>query len=127
VAEGDGEDLRLRLIVVEETVKYAGSNGVRFHHQVVRAMPGGAGGVAVKDKAFKHTARVDLGEVRNGLAKYLDEYVAENPNRPFARPDRPMALKDLRVVALVQNDRTGEIFQALQMDVQAAPAGGGGQ
>ena len=84
-------------------------------------------GVAVKDKAFKHTASVDLAEVRKGLTKYLDEYVAENPNRPFARPDRPLDMKDVRVIALVQNDKTGEIVQALQLDVQGQTSGGGGQ
>ena len=122
-----GDEMKLRLLVVEETVKYAGSNGIRFHHQVVRAMPGGADGVAVKDKSFKHTASVDLGEVRKGLTKYLDEYVAENPARPFARPDRPMAMKDVHVIALVQNDTTGEIVQAIQIDARGASAGGGGQ
>jgi hypothetical protein len=122
-----GDDLKLRLLVVEETVKYAGSNGIRFHHQVVRAMPGGADGVAVKDRSFKHVASVDLGEVRKSLTKYLDEYVAENPTRPFARPDRPLAMKDVHVIALVQNDKTGEIVQALQIDVGGATAGGGGQ
>jgi hypothetical protein len=124
---GDGEDMKLRLLVVEETVKYAGSNGVRFHHQVVRAMPGGAAGVAVKDKAFKHSASVDLGDVRKSLTKYLDDFVAENPNRPFARPDRPMDMKAVRVIAMVQNDKTGEILQAVQIEVEGKGAAGGGQ
>src|SRR4029453_3358402 len=119
----NGEDLNLRLLVVEETVKYPGSNGIRFHHQVVRAMPGGADGVAVKDKTFKHAANVDLAAVRKDLMKYLDDYTAENANRPFARPDRPLGMKDVRVVALVQNDKTGEIVQALQVEVQEAVAG----
>jgi hypothetical protein len=124
---GDGDDMKLRLLVVEETVKYAGSNGIRFHHQVVRAMPGGAGGVAVKDKSFKHSASVDLGDVRKSLTKYLDDYTADNPNRPFARPDRPMDMKDVRVIAMVQNDKTGEILQAVQIEVEGKPAAGGGQ
>jgi hypothetical protein len=127
VTDADSTDLKLRLLVVEETVKYAGSNGIRFHHQVVRAMPGGADGIEVKDKSFKHTASIDLAEVRAGLTKYLDEYVAENPNRPFARPDRPLDMKEVRVVALVQNDKTGEIVQAMQLDIRGATAGGGGQ
>jgi len=127
VANGDGEDMKLRLLVVEETVKYPGSNGIRFHHQVVRAMPGGPDGVAVKDKAFKHAASVDLATVRKELMRYLDEYVAENPGRPFARSDRPLDMKDIRVVAMLQNDKTGEVVQALQLDVHAATSSGGGQ
>ena len=121
VANGDGEDMKLRLLVVEETVKYAGSNGIRFHHQVVRAMPGGADGVALKDKAFKHTATVDLADVRKELTKYLDDFVAANPNRPFARPDRPMDMKAVRVIAMVQNDKTGEIVQTMQIEVEGNP------
>ena len=114
-------DMKLRLLVVEEAVQYAGSNGIRFHHHVVRAMPGGAEGIAVKDKVFKHTAKADLAEIRKGLTKYLDDYVAENPNRPFARPDRPMDMKDIRVIALVQNDKTGEIVQAMQIELEGKP------
>jgi len=119
VANGDGNDMKLRLLVVEEVVKYAGSNGIRFHHQVVRGMPGGADGIAIRDKVFKHSAAVDLMDVRAGLTKYLEEYLAENPNRPFARPDRPTEMKVLRVIAFVQNDKTGEIVQALQLEVEA--------
>lgn len=115
-----GDDLRLRLLLVEESVKYVGTNGIRFHHQVVRAMPGGAAGVAIKDKLFKHTAAVDITELRKSLTKYLDEFAA---NRPFPRPGRPLDMKDLRVVALVQNDKTGEILQTLQIDVEGGPAG----
>ena len=36
-----GADIKVRLLLVEEKVKYAGSNGMRFHHKVVRAMPAG--------------------------------------------------------------------------------------
>ena len=123
VTGGDGDDMKLRLLVVEEDVKYVGGNGLRFHHQVVRAMPGGADGVAVKDKTFKHTASVDLVEVRKDLTKYLDEFAA---NRPFPKPERPMEMKALRVIALVQNDKTKEIVQAIQLDVEAKPATGTG-
>ncbi len=33
--------------------------------------------------------------------------------------NRPMALKNLKVVAFVQNDETNEVFQAVQVDVDA--------
>ena len=106
---------KLRLVVVEETIKYVGSNRLRFHHQVVRAMPGGAAGVEVAGGSFRHAAAVDLGEVRKGLTKYLDEYAANE--RPFPKPDRPMAMDKLGVVALVQDDATGEILQAARIEV----------
>jgi hypothetical protein len=125
VAGAEGDEMKLRLLVVEETIKYVGGNTLRFHHQVVRAMPGGADGVAIKDKTFKHSASVDLVNVRKELTIYLDEFAKE---RPFPKPQRPMDMKSLRVIALVQNDKTKEIVQALQIDLEGtSTAGGGGE
>jgi len=39
-----GDDARLRLVLVEESIRYVGGNKLRFHHQVVRALPGGVKG-----------------------------------------------------------------------------------
>ena len=125
VAGGEGDDMKLRLLVVEENVKYVGGNNLRFHHQVVRAMPGGADGVAIKDKTMKHTASADLGDVRKSLTKYLDDYAANG--RPFPKPNRPMDMKALRVIALVQNDKTKEIVQAVQIEVEGQTTTGGGE
>jgi hypothetical protein len=113
-AKGSGDKVRLRLVLVEESVKYAGSNGMRFHHRVVRSMPGGRDGVEVTDKPLQKTVEVDLAKVRQGLSGYLDVFAAE---RPFANPERPMDLAHLKVVALVQNDATGEILNAAEFDV----------
>ena len=95
---------------------------MRFHHHVVRAMPGGAEGVAIKDKAFKHAASTDLADVRKELTGYLDEF---GKTRPFPKSDRPMDMKELKVIALVQNDKTKEIVQAVQIEVEGKTAGGG--
>jgi hypothetical protein len=124
VAGADGEDLKLRLLVVEEAIKYVGGNNLRFHHQVVRAMPGGVDGVAIKDKTFKNSVTVDLVNVRKELTAYLDDYAKE---RPFPKPQRPMDLKSLRVIALVQNDKTKEIVQALQIELEGSATAGGGE
>ncbi len=117
---GSGNDMKLRVLVVEENVKYVGSNQLRFHHQVVRAMPLGADGVAIKDKAFKQTASVDLAGVRKNLTQYLDDFAT---NRPFPKPDRPMDMKALKVIVIVQNDDTKEIVQAAQLEVENKAAG----
>src|SRR5205823_428600 len=42
-----GARKKLRLLLVEENVRYVGGNKLRFHHQVVRAMPGGVDGFAL--------------------------------------------------------------------------------
>jgi len=110
-----GNDVRLRLLLVEETVRYVGGNRVRFHHNVVRSMVGGAGGFALKDKDSKHTAAVDLDVLRKSLNGYLDDY--NNNWRPFPNPDRPLDFANLRLIALVQDDATREILQAAQVEI----------
>lgn len=103
-------------MVVEDTIKYVGGNKLRFHHHVVRAMPGGANGVAVKAGSMKHSATADVAAIRKDLVKYLDEYAVKE--RPFPYPTiRPLDMKDLKVIAIVQNDKTREILQAVQIEV----------
>ena len=123
VAGADAKDeLKLRFVLVEENIKYVGGNRLRFHHQVVRALPGGAEGVVVKDAAFKHTATLDVSAQRKELVKYLDEYAEKT--RPFPNANRPLDMSHLRVIALVQNDKTGEVVQAAQMEVGQKAADG---
>jgi hypothetical protein len=106
----------LRLVLVEENIKYVGGNGLRFHHHVVRSMLGTEKGVALSDlKDGKFESKASLKELRTDLTKYLDGY-AEN-TRPFPYDARPLDLKGLKVVALIQDDKTGEILQATQFDV----------
>ncbi len=116
-----GENIRLRLALVEEHVRYAGRNNLRYHHQVVRALPGGSDGKALTGKTGEHTAKVDLVSLRKSLGKYLDDFAKEN-DAEFS--DRPMAFKNLKVVAFVQNDDNKEVFQAVQVAV-ASDAGAG--
>ena len=58
---------------------------------------------------------VNLAELRTSLAAYLDKYAA---GQPFPYEDRPMDFGHLKVVALVQNDSTGEILNAAQFPVE---------
>jgi hypothetical protein len=109
------EKIKLRLLLVEEAIRYTGSNGIRFHHHVLRDMPGGIDGVSLKEANGSATAEVDLNGLRSKLKDYLTEY--ETNKSPFPNPDRPLALKNLRVIAMVQNDANGEILQAIQLGV----------
>jgi hypothetical protein len=109
------DNLKLRILLVEETIKYVGGNGLRFHHQVVRDFPGGVEGTVVKDKSVSKSVEVDLAALRKKLTGYLDDYSKENGN---IFSDRPLALKHLRVIALVQSDSSKEILQAIQLEVQ---------
>jgi hypothetical protein len=110
------EQLRLRLALVEDEIHYAGANGLRFHHQVVRAMPGGPKGFPLAKKSDRQDIRVDLDDLRTGLGKYLDDYAKKND---VSFPQRPMDFKNLKVVAFVQSDETNEVLQAAQADVRS--------
>lgn len=109
------ENLKLRIVLVEETIKYVGGNGIRMHHHVVRAMPGGADGLAIKEKSGSKTAEVDLGALRKTLSSYLADY--EKNVREFSNPEKPLAFKNLRVIAMLQDDSNKEILQAVQLEV----------
>jgi thiol-disulfide isomerase/thioredoxin len=111
-----GDRIKLRMVLVEDVVSYKGGNGIPQHHSVVRALPGGVAGLALKEKAGKQTATVDTEDLKKELKKYLDDYAEKED--AFPNKERPMELKKLRVVAFVQNDATREIYQAVQVDVK---------
>jgi hypothetical protein len=111
-----GDDIRLRFVLVEEQVDYTGGNKLPSHHHVVRALPGGPDGIALKEKTAKKTVTVNLGDLRKDLTDYLDKYAAR---RPFPNKERPLDLKKLFIVAFVQNDENGEVLQATQVEVKS--------
>lgn len=112
-----GEKIRLRLLLVEELVRYTGGNQVRFHHHVVRDMPGGAKGLALTQKTGNQEIGIDLALLRARTSKYLDKSAKETP---FPNDLRPLDLKNLYLVALVQNDGNKEILQSIQVKVSSA-------
>jgi hypothetical protein len=113
--EQTGDDVRLRLALVEETVDYKAPNGLGAHHHVVRSFPGGADGTPLKQKTAKKSVTVDLAELRKGLSAYLDKYAEKDA---FPTKERPLELKKFKVVAFVQNDENVEVLQAVQADVK---------
>jgi hypothetical protein len=116
-----GAARKLRILLAEETVRYAGSNKIRFHHNVVRAFPGGVEGNSLADAASKHRTSIHISELRGGLNKYLTEYEANE--RAFQNPARPLEMANLRVIAFVQDDATQEILQAVQVEVEMNRSG----
>ena len=114
--EKPDEKLALRFAVVEERVRYAGGNGIRYHANVVRAMPGGAKGYPVKGKSGEQAVTVNVDDVRAALTKYLDDYAKESE---FPRSDRPLGLRNLKLVAFLQNDTTTEVLTATAVELAA--------
>jgi hypothetical protein len=111
-ASSSGAKIKLRVLLLEESIKYLGGNGLRFHHQVVRKV---TDSVTVKEKAMKQAFSIDIAELKTELNKYLDEFAAE---QVFPNPDRPIDLKNLKAVVLIQDDDSGEILNAVQLDVK---------
>jgi hypothetical protein len=109
-----GDNVRLRFVLVEEVVHYPGSNDQRFHHHVVRALPGGLEGFEMKEATGTQKVLVNLGELKKGLTEYL---AGADKKRAFIDEDRPLDLSKLKLVALIQNDQGHEILQAVQIDV----------
>ena len=112
-----GDDVRLRLALVEPHVSYAGSNKVPEHHEVVRAFvgEGGADGQPLKEKAGRQVVSIDLADVKKNLLDYMKSSV--DSNGPFFGKEPSVDLKNLRLVAFVQNDDSGEILQALEVEL----------
>ncbi len=114
-----GPDLKLRFALAEEKVRYTGGNGLRYHHCVVRNLPGGAAGFAITKPQFEQTVKVDLGKLRAEINKYLDGYEKQlaDEGESFSNPSRPMKFAKLHVVAFVQDDKTKQVLQAAQVEI----------
>src|SRR5262249_29127611 len=61
--EAPGEKMTLRFALAEERIRYTGGNGIRYHHMVVRAMPGGLKGFPLTKKTAEQTVNFDPDEV----------------------------------------------------------------
>ncbi len=122
IPEGtDAKKPVLRLFLVERTIRYPGGNKVRFHHNVVRYMPGGANGYPMADGEVDVTEEVSIEAVRDELNKYLQQ---ARQRMQFRHGLPPLELDDLAVVAIVQDDETKEVLHAVWAEVPPAQAGG---
>jgi hypothetical protein len=114
---GEGSKPRLRLVLTEESIRYVGGNGLRFHHHVVRALPGGADGKELTDGTCRQELSVDLNEVRAGIESYLSDF---EKTRSFPNPLPGIGLEGLSVVAFVQDDADKQVWHAVQVPVGEA-------
>jgi hypothetical protein len=105
----------LRLALTEESIHYVGSNKLRFHHHVVRALPGGAKGSEMKDGKGKTEVTVILADVKRDLEEYLSEFTKK---MPFPNPLPEIKLDKLAVVAFVQEDGDKSVLHAVSVPVE---------
>jgi hypothetical protein len=114
-ADSKERRMRLRLALVEDSIRYPGGNGLRFYRHVVRAMPGGSNGAALNKDIETRKETVVISELRARLSKELDKLGANGT--PLPTPYRPLELKNLKVIAWVQSDGDRAVWQAVQTDV----------
>ena len=109
--------IRLRLVIAEGQVPFLARNGIRLHEMVVRRMPGGVAGIPlVAGKAeFSETLPIDV--IKEDLEVYLDFFERQ---KSVKFPEKPLALTNLHVIAMVQHDGRREILQARAVPVEAA-------
>ncbi len=113
----DEPKLRLRLVLTEESVKYVGGNRLRFHHHLVRALPGGADGIELADGKGQATLSLDLDTVREEINDYLDNFQKKGN---FPNPVPPLELTGLSVIAFVQDDADKNVLEAVVAPVPDA-------
>jgi hypothetical protein len=112
--EKDKRKAVLRLALTEESIHYVGGNKLRYHHHVVRALPGGAKGTDLKDGAGKIEVTFNLAELKRDLEEYLSDFAK---TATFHNPPPEMKFDNLAVVAFVQDDGDKTILNAVSVPV----------
>lgn len=122
-ASAASKKLRLHVALVEERVRYAGENGVRFHPMVVRSLAGkDAEGFAVAPgKPLKAEWAFDLAKVAAAAKADLEAFEAKRstPSTPFqfSQKKHEMDASRLLVVAFVQDEDSKQVLQAVSAKI----------
>jgi hypothetical protein len=115
---GDGDAVRLQILLVEEMLAYSGENGIRFHPMVVRSIGGSnyggftldRGAPAVVDHLF------DLAQITDETQKYIDDYekTRASTQTGFGFSRKPVAMNtgNLAVVAFLQDEKSRKVLQS---------------
>jgi hypothetical protein len=115
--KSQSKKLRLQLALVEERIRYAGENGVRFHPMVVRSLAGkDALGFALQPgKPLNQAWAFDVDAIVADAKKHLDDFEVNNERFgkfEFSEKKHAIDLTKLSVVAFVQDEDTKKILQA---------------
>ena len=109
------DNVRLKLALAEDYVKFPAGNGIRAHEMVVRVMPGGVGGVAPKEGQLSYAGRMNIDKLKEEVLTYLSDTEGEFGAEFRAKP---VEMKALHVVAFLQDTQTAEILQAVAVPVE---------
>lgn len=117
----ESKNLRLRMVLAEDEIPFVASNGIRLHEMIVRAMPGKAEGIAVKEGQLEYEETLPLDKFRGQLVKYLEAY-EESHSITFTQ--KPLALEKLTFVAFVQKDEKGKPDDKAILQSASVPVSG---
>lgn len=106
---------RLRLALTENTIRYVGTNKLRFHHQVVRDFPGGLEGKDLSSGQGQLDVKLSLLALKRDIESYLSDYAKQ---RPFPTPLPEIAFDKLSVIAFVQDDASKHVLHAVSVPVE---------
>ena len=116
----ESKEVTLQVALVEETLRYSGENGVRFHPMVVRGLGGPEEGGFKFDPAKPAPVEVtfDLAKIGDALKKHLDDYEKEK-KITFSEKKAQIDRAKLGVVAFVQDEKSKEILQSIYVKLES--------
>jgi tetratricopeptide (TPR) repeat protein len=121
----------LHVLLVEETLRYQGENGIRIHPMVVRAMGGfNAGGFALDPAKLSAAngetvnASFDIAAISAALKKNTEDFEAartKERDEPFTFIERKREINanNLSVVAFVQDQQSKKALQAATVRINS--------
>ncbi|TWT60144.1 hypothetical protein [Rubinisphaera italica] len=115
--------VRLRLLIVDPLIHFDAPNGIRLHEMVVRDMPAGTNGIAIKDGKATFEKTVSISELKAEIMADLNTF---QKNRGYQFEDVPSDFTKLKVVAFVQDDDSRLVLQStispdLEFQLESAP------
>ncbi len=116
-------DLKLRIALTENHIRYTGENGVRFHSMAVRSLVSFS---LENGPSSRLEHRFDLKKISTALNEYLDHF--ENNSERFGKfsfleKKHLMDPNHLGVVAFLEDTKTKNILQAVRFDLSPAKEG----
>jgi thiol-disulfide isomerase/thioredoxin len=115
----ESKEVTLQVALVEETLRYSGENGIRFHPMVVRGLGGPEEAGFKFDPAKPAPVEVtfDLTKIGEALTKHLDDY-EKDKKITFSEKKAQIDRAKLGIVAFVQDEKSKEILQSIYVKLE---------
>lgn len=113
VTENHSKNLKLHIVLAEEKVHYKGYNTVSEHRFVVRKMFPSPEGLSFDDKnQLKYSTTLNVNFLEDSLKNYVDGIEKKAGRKVFKEKIFKINMKNLFVIAFIQDMETNEILQA---------------